>query len=99
MQVGRSKAKDDNGIGDSKIIEVDEKRAATCHVRKRKQIVSIPEKKRFIRLNEEIPLYIEEDVQAMIKIRKEKKDRDHEEAMIDRAHAQEAIRVYFHTFR
>jgi hypothetical protein len=40
MQVGRSKAKDDNTVGESKIIEVEEKRAATCHVRKRKSFVA-----------------------------------------------------------
>lgn len=33
-------------------------------------------------------------MQAMVKLRKEKNDRDHEEALTDRMHAQEAARVF-----
>jgi hypothetical protein len=53
MQVGRSKVRDDNTIGESKILEVEEKRAATCHVRKRKSFAAVQaESRRFIKLSE-----------------------------------------------
>lgn len=61
MQVGRSRAKgDSNAFGSIKIEEVEEKRAATCHVRKRKSFINTQvEKKRFIHLNDELPMHFQ----------------------------------------
>lgn len=56
---------------DSKLEEVEEKRAATCHVRKRKQFVSNKEKKeKLIKLKEEIPVHLREEIETGNRLRK-----------------------------
>jgi hypothetical protein len=59
MQVGRQKLHDKHGMIniDSKISEVEEKRAATCHTRKRKVINQKEKIEKLIKMKDNNPLY------------------------------------------
>ncbi len=93
MQVGRSQARDDNIVSHGKVIG-EEKRAATCHVRKRKSFaVQQAEKKKFVKLHEELPFYLQDDMQTFSQLRQERDERMQEEELIERHHAQETARV------
>jgi hypothetical protein len=49
----------------------------TCHVRRRKPIANVEiEKKRFINLKEELPFYIQEEMEMTVRLRKEKKEKN-----------------------
>jgi hypothetical protein len=64
MQIGRKKGKEVSHLEvDSKLEEVEEKRAATCHVRKRKALMSGKEtKEKLIKLKEDVPSHVREEV-------------------------------------
>jgi hypothetical protein len=59
MQIGRNNRREGDLGLESKLEEVEEKRAATCHVRKRKA-VSNREKDRLVKIKEEMPIYLRE---------------------------------------
>ena len=62
MQIGRNKLKQNPMLlMESKVQEVEEKRAQTCHTRKRKRYVSNQQKMaKMIKIKEEIPVLKEE---------------------------------------
>lgn len=76
MQNRRSHNKDGtNEAFDEQLQLVEEKRAATCHTRKRKQLISgEAQKEKFVKI-EEIPLYIKEEMETTNRLRRYKKDK------------------------
>jgi hypothetical protein len=81
MQVGRSK-RDSNLLGsDSKLEEVEEKRAATCHIRKRPKYVSTQDKMaKMVKIKEETLFLAQEDPEVANRFKSYKKEKM-EEAM------------------
>ena len=76
MQTGRGK-RDGNMLGvESKIQEVEEKRAATCHTRKRPKFVSAKEKmSKMVKLKEEGPLFFKEEIETFNRFKRYKMEK------------------------
>lgn len=97
MQVGRKQAREDHSIGQERIVE--DKRAATCHVRKRKSIaVQQAERKKLVKVHEEVPILLKEEVEAFTRLRQERDNRMQQEDLVERHYAQEAARVITRLF-
>lgn len=80
MQTGRSK-RDSNLLGqESKLEEVEEKRAATCHTRKRRQYVSCKDKvSQMVKIKDEDLFLVQEDAEVANRFKAYKKHKMEED--------------------
>jgi hypothetical protein len=60
----------------NRLEQVEEKRAATCHIRKRKSFHSIQAtKEKLIKIKDEIPLHLQEEFETANRLRRYKKEK------------------------